>query len=58
LELVNEEYEELVFKTVIPRRAAIGRLSVYGFFDNPEINQATKIHKDFIGELLERVAKG
>lgn len=55
LELINEEYSDLVFETVIPRRAAIGRLSVYGFFDNPEIRQATEVHKKFIKELLERV---
>ncbi|WP_047982112.1 ParA family protein [Ornithinibacillus contaminans] len=58
LELVNEEYGDLVFDTVIPRRAAIGRLSVYGFFNNPEINQATKVHEEFIKELLSRVTKG
>ena len=55
LSLVQEEYKELLFETVIPQRATIGRLSVYGFFDNPEINQATKTHKDFIKELLQRV---
>lgn len=55
LNLVREEYNDLLFQTVIPRRATIGRLSVYGFFDNSEINQATKIHKDFIKELLNRV---
>lgn len=58
LELINEEYGDLVFKTTIPRRAAIGRLSVYGFFDNPEIRQATEVHKDFVKELLERVTQG
>lgn len=55
LELINEDYGDLVFKTTIPRRATIGRLSVYGFFDNPEIRQATEVHKDFVKELLERV---
>lgn len=55
LELINEEYGDLVFKTVIPRRAAIGRLSVYGFFDNPEIRQAAEAHKNFVKELLIRV---
>lgn len=55
LELINEEYKDLVFKTIIPRRAAIGRLSVYGFFDNPEIRQAAKAHEDFVKELLNRV---
>lgn len=57
LELINDEYKELVFKTVIPRRASIGRLSVYGFYDNPEIRQATQIHKEFVKELLVRVKK-
>lgn len=57
LELVHEEYGELVFKTTIPRRAAIGRLSVYGFFENPEIRQATEVHKYFIEELLSRVTQ-
>lgn len=58
LQLINEEYGDLVFKSIIPRRAAIGRLSVYGFFDNPEIRQATEAHKDFVKELLTRVNKG
>ncbi|MEC1524450.1 ParA family protein [Neobacillus niacini] len=57
LELIKEEYKDLVFKTTIPRRAAIGRLSVYGFFDNPELRQATEIHRDFIKELLSRVTQ-
>ena len=55
LALINEEYSDLLFQTIIPRRAAIGRLSVYGFFDNPEIRQASEIHKSFIKELLKRV---
>ena len=55
LSVVQEEYKDLMFETVIPRRATIGRLSVYGFFDNPEINEATKAHKEFIKELLGRV---
>lgn len=58
LELIHEEYDDLVFKTTIHRRAAISRLSVYGFFDNPEIRQATETHRNFIKELLERVYKG
>jgi chromosome partitioning protein len=57
LELINEDYGGLVFKTTIPRRAAIGRLSVYGFFDNPEIRQASELHKDFVRELLDRVTQ-
>lgn len=57
LELINEEYRDLVFKTTIPRRAAIGRLSIYGFFDNPELRQATEVHREFIKELIARVAQ-
>lgn len=55
LDLVKEEYEDLVFETVLPRNAKISRLSVYGFFDNPELKEAVKHHKDFIEELLSYV---
>ncbi|SET49681.1 chromosome partitioning protein [Salinibacillus kushneri] len=55
LQLVQEEYGELVFKTVLPRNAKISRLSVYGFFDNPELNDATKHHAKFLEELLNYV---
>lgn len=55
LELVREEYGELVFKTILPRNAKISRLSVYGFFDNPELNEAIKHHADFLEELLSNV---
>lgn len=55
LHLIREEYGDLVFNTTISRRAAIGRLSVYGFYDNPEIKQAVELHLEFVKELLERV---
>lgn len=55
LELVREEYGDLVFKTVLPRNAKISRLSVYGFFDNPELKEAVKHHEDFLEELLSYV---
>nr|WP_259549630.1 ParA family protein [Heyndrickxia oleronia] len=55
LELVREEYGDLVFKTVFPRNAKISRLSVYGFFDNPELNEAIKHHSYFLEELLINV---
>lgn len=55
LQLVREEYGDLVFKTVIPRTARISRLSVYGFFDNPELSGAIKSHKEFLEELLNDV---
>jgi chromosome partitioning protein len=55
LELVREEYKDLIFNAVISRRAAIGRLPVYGIIKNPEIKAATEQHRDFIEELLIRV---
>lgn len=55
LELVKEEYGDLVFNTVIPRRAAIGRVPVYGLYDNPELKAATEHHAKFIEEVLTRV---
>lgn len=55
LELVRKEYSNLVFKTILPRNAKISRLSVYGFFDNPEITAAVKHHLKFLEELLEHV---
>lgn len=55
LELVKEEYPDLVFKTVISRKAAIGRIPVYGLYSNPEIKAATEQHNQFIKELTERV---
>lgn len=52
LELVREEYGNLVFQTVLPRNAKISRLSVHGFFDNPELKEAVKHHDEFLEELL------
>ena len=56
LELVKEEYPELLFDTVISRKAAVGRIPVYGLFKNPEIKAATKQHDDFLKEMLNRVS--
>jgi len=55
LELVREEYGDLVFNTVLPRNAKISRLSVYGFFDNPELREAVIHHQEFLEELLSYV---
>lgn len=56
LELIKEDYPELLFETVISRKAAVGRLPVYGLYQNPEIKAATEQHNTFIKELIERVA--
>jgi chromosome partitioning protein len=55
IELVEEEYTETCFQTVITRTAAAGRLSINGFIDNPELNQAVSQYRHFIEELLDRV---
>lgn len=55
LELVREEHQDLVFNTTISRKAAIGRLPVYGLINNPEIKIATDQHREFVKELIERV---
>ena len=55
LELVEETYEDKVFSTTISRRASVGRLGIYGFFDNPELKQALGQYEAFTKELLERV---
>jgi chromosome partitioning protein len=55
MELVEEEYPGMVFASIINRRAFIGRLSIIGFLDNPEIKQVMAEHEDFLGELLDNV---
>lgn len=55
IELVEEEYEDLVFQTIINRRASTGRLSIEGFEDNDELGAALEEYEPFIKELLNRV---
>lgn len=54
-ELVEEEYKHFIFDTIITRKAATGRLTIHGFQDNPEIDQAVEPYQSFIKELLARV---
>ncbi|MEK4078246.1 ParA family protein, partial [Paenibacillus sp. FSL M7-0656] len=55
VELIEEEYEDLCFQTIMTRTAAIGRLSINGFKDNPELNQGLKLYRQFVKELIQRV---
>lgn len=57
IDLVKEQYGDLVFNTIITRKAATGRLAIHGFFGNPEIKQAIAQYEDFLKELLDRVQK-
>ena len=54
LELVQEEYKELCFKTVIYRRAATGRLSIYGFNENHELKQAIGQFEPLVKEIIKQ----
>lgn len=54
-EMIEEDYPNDVFKTIITRKAPTGRLALYGFNDNPEIKQALDQYTSFYKELIERV---
>ena len=55
--LVAERYSEYthIFNTIITRSAHVGRLSIAGFVDNPELSKAVGDYLPFVEELLERV---
>ncbi len=54
-EMITEDYPDEVFKTVITRRAPIGRLALYGFNKNSELKQALLQYEEFYKELIKRV---
>lgn len=54
-EMIEEDYPNEVFKTIITRKAPIGRLSLYGFNENSELRQALEQYKRFYKELIKRV---
>lgn len=58
VELIGDRYPELVFDTVIKRKAATGRLSIEGFFENKEINEALESYTNFYEELKNRMGVG
>ena len=53
--MIEEDYPNDVFKTVITRKAPVGRLALYGFNENAELKQALEQYKSFYKELIERV---
>lgn len=54
LKKVQTEYNELVLKTIIKRKAATGRISTYGLIGNPELKDAIADYKNVFNELIER----
>lgn len=55
VELIGEEYPQLVFDTVIKRKAATGRLSIDGIFDSSEKKQAMEQYLEFYEEFKNRI---
>jgi chromosome partitioning protein len=54
-EMIEEDYPEEVFKTIITRKAPVGRLSLYGFDKNAELKKALELYEDLYKELMQRV---
>lgn len=56
LDLIKEEYEGLLFQTIINRKAATGRIAIFGFGpNNKELEGAVESYRSFVKELLQRV---
>lgn len=55
VELIGERYPDLVFDTVIKRKAATGRLSVEGFTENKELKDALDLYESFYKEFKKRI---
>src|SRR5699024_3447023 len=56
-EVIEKEYPELVFDTIITRKATTGRLPLRGFDGNYELNEALSQYFDFYKEVLGRIGK-
>lgn len=54
-EMIEEDYPNEVFETVITRKAPVGRLALYGFNENTELRKALEPYRSFYKELIERV---
>ncbi|WP_047981735.1 ParA family protein [Ornithinibacillus contaminans] len=56
-EKIAEDYPELVFETVITRKASTGRLPFFGFEDNDELSDALSQYREVYKELLKRIGE-
>jgi chromosome partitioning protein len=54
-EMIEEDYPNEVFKTIITRKAPVGRLALYGFNQNAELKKALETYENFYKELIQRV---
>lgn len=54
-DLIAEDYPDIVFQTMITRKAQTGRIALYGFNQNAELKPALNQYQKFYKELMERV---
>lgn len=54
-EAIEEDYPDLVFETIITHKAKTGRIPLYGFEDNKELDEGIHQFKGFYKELLNRI---
>src|SRR5699024_60406 len=57
-ERIKNDYPNIVFDSVITRKASTGRLPLNGFEDNDEINEALSQFYDLYQEFIERMKEG
>ncbi|MDU0078282.1 ParA family protein [Bacillus velezensis] len=55
VELIDEEYPNMRFDSMIRRKAATRRLPINGFLDNKELSSALEYYIPFVKELEKRV---
>jgi len=54
-ELIERDYPDLIFDTLITRKASTGRLPLNGFKNNNELNDALSQFKEFYKEFIMRL---
>ncbi|MFP5109689.1 ParA family protein [Neobacillus sp. C211] len=55
VEVIGEQYSELIFDTIIKRKAATGRIAIEGLFGNSELKEALDQYYKFYDEVKQRV---
>jgi chromosome partitioning protein len=54
-DLVEKEFGEQCFKTILNRTAVVGRVPAYGILDNPELKQVVKQYTPIYKEMMQIV---
>lgn len=53
--VIEKDYPELVFNTIINRKATTGRLPLQGFEENKELSDALSQYKNLYKEIMQRI---